>query len=250
MKKIFALILALMLCFALPIAAYAEDVETGEVSEEVVGEDNSTPETETSADGEIPASEKEEIATEWDHIKNLFSENFEEWILSHLEEISVVVTLIMTCFYNMRKHKLLNKSMGTLNNNAITVAKESSNFMSQALTNIENASGTVTSLDANIVALLEAYKVTAEDKAKLEKELVEIKNYLKTSTKANIEFADELAELLGLANIPNYKKEEIGARHVAAKKEIIEAEEKAEAAALLPTNTEEVKEDVGEEKKD
>lgn len=241
MKKIFAVILALMLLLV-PLVTYAEGEE--------VAESNSTPEVGMPAEEEMSASETEKIATEWDHVKNLFSVNAKEWMLAHVEEISVVVTLIMTCFYNMRKHKLLNKSMGTLNNNAITVAKESSNFMSQALTNIESASGVVTNYEAKIVALLEAYKTTAEDKARLEAELVEIKNYLKTSSKANLEFADELAELLGLANIPNYKKEELGARHVAAKKEIIEAEEKAEAAALLPTNTEEVKEDVGEEKKD
>lgn len=241
MKKILAVILALMLLLV-PLVAYAEGEE--------VTESNSTPEVEMPAEEEMSASETEEIATEWDHLKNLFSENAKDWILAHVEEISVVVTLLMTCFYNMRKHKLLNKSMGTLNNNAITVAKESSNFMSQALSNIESASGAVTNYEAKIGALLEAYKTTAEDKARLEAELVEIKNYLKTSSKANLEFADELAELLGLANIPNYKKEELGARHVAAKKEIIEAEEKAEAAALLPTNTEEVKEDVGEEKKD
>lgn len=239
MKKIFALILVLMLFCALPLAAYAEGEE--------VTESNSTPEVEMPAEEEMSASETEKIATEWDHVKNLFSENAKEWILAHVEEISVVITLIMTCFYNMRKHKLLNKSMGTLNNNAITVAKESSNFMSQALTNIESASGAVTSFDERIIALLEAYKTTAEDKARLEAELVEIKNYLKTSTDANIEFANELAELLGLANIPNYKKEEIGARHLESVKAIIEAEKKAEAVALLPTNTEEAKEYVGEE---
>jgi hypothetical protein len=62
---------------------------------------------------------------------------------------------------------------------------------------------------------------------------------------ANLEFADELAELLGLANIPNYVKEQIGARHVAAKKNIIEAEKKAEALLTAP---EEVKHEVGENK--
>lgn len=221
MKKIFALILCLMLLLV-PITASAE-----EVAEEVATEETTTEEA----------------------VGDTISDAIVNWIMPHIEEISVIITLVLTAFYNMRKHKLLNKSMGTLNNNAITVAKESSNFMSQALTNIESASGAVTSFDEKIVALLEAYKTTAEDKARLEKELVEIKNYLKTSSKANLEFADELAELLGLANIPNYKKEELGARHVAAKKEIIEAEEKAEAA-LVPTNTEEVKEDVGEEKKD
>lgn len=63
------------------------------------------------------------------------------------------------------------------------------------------------------------------------------------SSKSNLEFADELGELLALANIPNYKKEEIGARHVAAKREILDAE----AAIVTSTITEEAKEDVGEE---
>jgi hypothetical protein len=62
---------------------------------------------------------------------------------------------------------------------------------------------------------------------------------LKLSKDANVEFANELAELLTLANIPNFKKEEIGARHLAAVKAIAEAEAK--------TETEEVKKDVGEE---
>mgnify|MGYP003296352319 CR=1 FL=1 len=72
--------------------------------------------------------------------------------------------------------------------------------------------------------------------------------FLKTSADANIEFANELAELLGLANIPNYKKEEIGARHLESVKAILEAEKKAEAVALIPATTEEAKEDVGETK--
>lgn len=245
MKKILALILALMLFCALPLVAYAEGEE--------VTEGNSTPEEETPAEGEISASEKEEIATEWDSIKNLFSENFKDWILSHLEEISVIATLIMTAFYNMRKHKLLNRSMGILNNNAITMSKDSTTFMGDALLQMQNASGAVVQYDGQIKALLEAFKTTAEDKALLERELVEIKNYLSTSSKSNIELANEVAELLSLANIPNYKKEELGARHTAAVKAIIEAEEKAEIEAdnaakmLLPATTEEVKEDVGEE---
>ena len=62
----------------------------------------------------------------------------------------------------------------------------------------------------------------------------------------NIAFADELAELLTLANIPNFKKESIGASHLARVNAILEAKKKAEAAAMIPTTTEEVKEDVGE----
>lgn len=255
MKKILAVILVLLafLFCILPFETYAEEAPGDEVVTEEVAGGNSTPEDETPAEGEISASETEEIATEWDHIKNLFSENAKDWILAHLEEISVVVTLIMSCFYNMRKHKLLNRSMGTLNNNAITVAKSSTGFMEDALGQMRDASGAVVQYDSSIKELLEVFKTTAEDKARLERELVEIKNYLKIESESNREFANELAELLALANIPNYKKEELGARHVAAVDAIIEAVKKAESEAdnaakmLLPATTEEVMADVGEE---
>lgn len=249
MKKIFAILLVLML-WTMPLVAFAEEATVPTEGAEV---ENSTTTEEMLAEGEISPSTVEKIATEWDHLKNLFSDNVEDWILSHLEEISVVVTLIMTCFYNMRKHKLLNRSMGTLNNNAITVAQTSNDFMGSALTQMQNASGAVVQYDERITALLEAFRTTAEDKAMLERELVEIKNYLKIESEANIEFANELADLIALANIPNYKKEEFGTRHSDKVKAIIEAVTKAEAEAdaaakmLLPATVEEVKEDVGEE---
>ena len=59
--------------------------------------------------------------------------------------------------------------------------------------------------------------------------MTEIKSYLKTATKANVEFSNELAELLTLANIPNFKKEEIGARHLAAVNAIQAAENEVSA---------------------
>jgi hypothetical protein len=64
---------------------------------------------------------------------------------------------------------------------------------------------------------------------------------------------NEIAELIALSNIPNYKKDALGSRHVAAVDAIIKAEEMAEIEAdnaakmLLPATTEEVKENVGEE---
>lgn len=243
MKKIFALILCLMLLCATPLVAFAD------------GAENLPTENETVTEGENSPPTEEAEGPNWGEVKDTISGAIVNWIIPHAEEISVVVTLILTAFYNMRKHKLLNKSMGTLNNNAITVAKESSNFMAQALSNIESASGAVTGYDTRILALLEEFKTTAEDRAMLEKELVEVKNLLRASTEANIEFANELAELLGLANIPNYKKEELGARHLAKVIALKEAAERAEAeaaaaaASLLPATSEEVKGDVGEEKK-
>ena len=212
MKKIFALILCLMLLCATPLVAFAE------------GEETPTEET-------------------------TISETIVNWIYANYDKALVTLFLLMSTIIDKVRDKRLNKSVGTLNNNAITMVTESSNFMKDALSNIKDASGAVTSYDARIVALLNAYQQTAEDKLRLEKEIVEMKDFLKTATEANVEFANELAELLGLANIPNYKKEELGSRHSDAVKAIIEAEKKAEAAALLPTNTEEVKENVGEEKK-
>ena len=254
MKKIFAFILCVLLICATPLIAFAEEGETPTTETEVVEGENSTTTEETVTEGEILPPETipeetpevpEETPTEdgepnWEEVKETISDKIVNWVLPHIEEIAVVITLFLNVIYNIRRNKALDKSVGTLNNNAITIAKNSADAM-------DKASGAVTGYQANIVALLEAFKTTAEDKQRLEAELVEIKNYLHTATKSNLEFADELAELLGLANIPNYKKEEIGSRHIAAKRAIIDAEEKAEAAALLPTSTEEVKKDVGEE---
>jgi hypothetical protein len=139
------------------------------------------------------------------------------------------------------------KSLGIMNNNTITISKENANRMEQAMTAVTGYEERIKVLLDHYTSLAETLVQTAEDKKKLESELVEIKNYLKISADANLEFSNELAELLGLANIPNYVKEEIGARHVAAKNNIIEAEKKAVALLVAP---EEVKEDAGEEKKD
>lgn len=218
MKKFLVCILCVLMISAIPFAVFAEDIQTG----------NESTATETSAEGAISApTEAPSEYTEIEEPEKTLSEKFEDWILPHFEEISVIITLIFTAFYNKRKHKLLNKSMGTMNNNAVSIAQNSSEMMSQALLNMQNASGAVTAYDTRIAQMLEAYKATAANNERLEHELSEMKAYLKTAAESNIEFANELAELLGLANIPNYKKEEIGARHLAAVKSIKAAESEA-----------------------
>lgn len=253
MKKILAFILVLMLFCALPLVTYAEGEE--------VSEGNSAPEAEMPTEGEISPPESipeeedtpAEIATEWDHIKNLFSENAKEWILSHIEELFVIVSLICGYLYDKRKNKQLTLTMRTLNNNTVTMANNSNTFMGDALSQMQSASGAVVQYDDKINSLLVAYESTAMQKALLERELVETKNYFKTATQAIVEMSNVFAELLSLSNIPNYKKEAFGARHVAAVNAIIEAEAAAEIEAdnaaklLLPATTEEVKENVGEE---
>lgn len=233
MKKIFAILLALMIC-VMPLVAFAEDAP---IDTEVVEEDNSTTveETPTEGENEPPTETPEETVPDAKTISAMIV----DWITPHIEEISVIITLFMTLIYNIRRNKLLDKSVIKLNNNAVSISENSSSVISKALSNMEGVSGVVTGYQTEITMLLEQFRSTAEDKKRLETELCEIHKALKLSKDANIEFANELAELLALANIPNYKKEEIGARHLAAVHAIADAEAK--------TETEEVKEDVGEE---
>ena len=229
MKRIIMLLLCVMMLLV-PLSASAEESYTPE--NEITAETESVPPTEVAED-------------DWSTITGAVK----EWIEPNLEEISVVVTLIGYGILLFTKLGNILKSMGTMNNNNITISKKNADFMEQAVDSINNASGAVTGYDARIVALLSAFQQTAEDKKRLEAELLEMKSYLIASSKSNLEFSNELAELIALANIPNYKKEELGARHVAAKDAIISFEEKAanDVANLLAPKTE-VMENDGETK--
>lgn len=221
MKKYLTLLLCILLLLALPFSVYAEEETTAETTETALETTETSTETSTGIVAPPPSEAPEEGAS------NLLSVKFEEWVLPNLEEISVVITLILTAFYNMRKHKLLNKSIGKMKNNTITIAENSANMMSQAVSNISNTANIVTAYDARIAAMLEAHQATVADRDRLEKELHELKAFLRSAAEANLEFSNELAELLNLANIPNFKKEEIGARHLAAVNSIKTAEEEA-----------------------
>ena len=85
-------------------------------------------------------------------------------------------------------------------------------------------SSDVTGYKEVIENLLAEYRTSAEDKQKLEQALAEFHTHLKTAKLANVELANEVAELLVLANIPNSKKEELYSRHLAAVGAIADAE--------------------------
>ena len=253
MKKILAFILCAFLLCATPIVAFAADDSAGAVAEEVIEENITTPETETPTEEEIqpPMETPEEPRPTLEEEVDMVTKEIEEWLMANIEEIGVIITLIGYGIVILTRVRALIKSTGTINNNAITISKASSEAIAKALANMENASGAVVKYDSRILELLEAFKNTAEDKAMLERELVEIKNYLKVESKSVTEMSNEIAELIGLSNIPIYKKDELGSRHVAAVNAIIEAERTAEieadnAARRLLPSTEEVKEDVGE----
>lgn len=221
MKKILIAIvcLALMCCFSM--SAFAETVEP-------------------------PIAPEETLTNEvnWDEVKGEVSAFILNWVKPHIEEISVIVTLVFYVIASAKDRKNLNKNMGVMNNNTIAIANNSNEKMTEALALMQTSSDSVVSYDERIKTLLESYNNTLEDNRRFREEYVEMKKYLKASTEANIEFANELAELLALANIPNYKKEEIGKRHATNVAAIREAESKAELP--LDVTVEEVKENVEE----
>lgn len=198
MKKIIAFVMAVMLTCTFPIVAFAEE----EPLETVVPEET--------------VVEEESLQTMVDQVVDFAEE--------HLDAISVVITLILSVFYQMRKHKALNKSIGTLNNNAVTVAEDSSKAVTDALASMEGVSSVVGGYKEQIETLLAKFQATAEEKQSFEQTLAEVQNFLKTAKLANMELANEVAELLVLANIPNSKKEELYARHLAAVGAIADAE--------------------------
>ena len=176
MKKIFALLVCIILVCTMSVTVFAEESVDVPTQEEIEAEANS------------------------------MVDDLVAWVQNHLEEISVIATLLLTIFYNVRKFATMNKSIGTLNNNAITVARDSSTAISNALSGMNGVNSIVSTYVNEFADLKGTIKASLEQTEKR----------YETAKLANIELANELAELLVLANIPNAKKEELYARHRAA----------------------------------
>lgn len=204
MKKILAFMLCVVLMCATPIVAFAAEGDTTETVEQT------TTTATTTEDVEADKPMTEVIV---------------DYITSHLEEISVIITLLLTLFYNIRKHRALNGSIGTLNNNAIAVAENSASAIKSALAEVEGVAGMVDGYKGEIALLLAEIRKNAEEKQSLEKLVAEVEAFLKSSKLATLELSNEVAELLVLANIPNSKKDELYARHVKAVNELEAVEE-------------------------
>lgn len=215
MKKILVFILCAMLIFALPVVAYAEeeDSNTVEPNEEVT--ENLPSENKTATEGEILPPKEDKTITEI----------IVDYVKENLEEISVIATLLATAFYNKIKNGKVIGSVGLLNNNAVSIATSSADAINKALAKVEGIAGTVSGYVEKMEALLGEVRKNAEETDHLEQMLHQVEGYLKTAKLANIEFANELAELLNLANIPNSKKEEMYARHTQSVHELEAAEE-------------------------
>ena len=249
MKKFLAFIICIVLMCAMPLAVFAEDSieETEEVEPEVTEavepetevvetEPETVPETIPETVPEtVPETTPETIpettpettpqpTTPPKAPTKTEAEQIADWIEDNFEEISVVVTLVLTVFYQARKHIELNKSIGTLNNNAVTVAESSNTTIGKALSEVQNIASMVNGYKEEITALLTEVRANEEEKQALKQALTDVQTHLKTAKLANMELANEVAELLVLANIPNSKKEELYARHLAAVGTIADAE--------------------------
>lgn len=243
-KKLLIAILCLMV-ICLPLNVFAEDVPA-DVTTTVA--DNEVIPEEDAPVVEVPEETPEETPENnggfnWEEVKNTVGSKVEAWVIANAEEIGVALTVISFIIDNRREKKKMKKDMSVMNNNAITIAKEGSAHMTASETAINNAANAVLAFESRISEIIEKYGEAAEAKKILEVEIIEIKEYCKVLAESNQEFADEFAELLALANIPNYKKEEMGARHRARSLAIKEAAEHAAHVADELLVKEEVKED-------
>ena len=197
MKKIFMILLCAIMIVAVPTVAFAEEAapETEETTTVAVVEEKPT-----------------------------ITEMIVDYVKDNCEEISVIGALVVGMFYEITKHKKLNGSIGTLNNNAIAVAENSATAIKNALSGIDGVANVVNEYKAEFEAVLKEIRKSAEEKKSLEDTLTHVETFLKTAKLATLELSNEVAELLVLANIPNAKKEELYARHKQAVSDIEKAE--------------------------
>lgn len=189
MKKILFVMLCVILVAAVPTVVFAEEPSTEEVTEPTT------------------------------------TESIVGYVTEHVEELSVMGTLLLTVFYEIRKHKNLNSSIGTLNNNAIAVAENSSSAIKTALSGVEDVAKVISEYKAVIENFLAEMRKSAEEKKNLEETLKHVETFLKSAKLTTLELSNVVAELLVLANIPISKRDQLFARHIKAVHEIESAEE-------------------------
>ena len=203
MRKILVFILCALLLIALPVVAFADEAEP-------------------TVEENVPLTE--ESATE-DEIEPSITETIVEWVKGNFEEITVIFGLLASAFYGTITRKGLHGSIGTLNNNAITIAENSAKAIKDSLTEVEGIAEIIKGYKEEFSALLGEVRKNAEEKLSLEETLSQVSTFLKSAKLANLELSNEVAELLVLANIPNSKKEELYSRHTKAVHDLEVAEE-------------------------
>lgn len=186
MKKIFLIMLCVLMIAAVPTVVFAEDAES------------------------VP--------------DKTITEMVADYAKDHFEEITVIGTIIVSIFYERISKKKQNGLMGTLNNNAITIA-ENSTLSNRAMLDKAEAIGEILNkYDEKIEGVLAEFRKTAEENKKLEDMLMNAETFINDAKVAMLEVSNEFAELLLFANIPVAKKDEFFARHKKAVRPLEEAE--------------------------
>ena len=225
------IVLIVLLCITVIVgiakfaASATDEIPTLVVTEAV--EVESTP-----TDEEI-VTEGENSATE----ETPTTDKIVEWVFENYEEITVIFAVISAALLIVARLTDVIKSIVTCNNNSVAVAEESKETTQAALEEVKSVKDVVGAYKEEMANLLAEVRQSDEEKKNLKMALDKVEDFLKTANLSNTELANEVAELLVLANIPNSKKEELYSRHRAAVAAIEAADNK---------NTE-VKEDVGEE---
>lgn len=219
MKKILIIICIVLMC-AMPLTVFAEEAsETAPVVETI-------PETEaidTAPPVDVAPLPVPSEPTFEEEAKG-YTDKIAAWFEANSGALGIVFTIIGYGIVLFKKVKTMAKSVTTLNNNAVSVSESGSKIATDALKKIDEASKVVGGYADKISELLAKIEKSEEDKQRLEAALSDVHAHLKTAKAANVELANEVAELLVLANIPNSKKDELYARHLAAVGAIADAE--------------------------
>lgn len=243
MKKIIAFVLCFMLVGMMNVAVFAaedevnldETIETTietTVESTIEATEPATEETTTETTEETPGETDEGL------IPDFTTEDVVAWAMENYEELTVIFALISAALLIISRIATVAQSIAKCNNNAIAIAEESKATTMTALDQVNMVKDIVGTYKAEFEKLLAEVRQSDEEKKILKATLDRVEGFLQTSKMANKELADEMAQLLTLANIPNSVKEELHTRHRAA----VAALEAAEAAQKT-----EVKENVGEE---
>jgi hypothetical protein len=218
MKKILAFIVCIVLVCAMPLVVFAEEttedvVDTTPVVEETI------PETDVPDVAPTPSTD----LTPEEEAKG-YADIIAAWFEANSGALGIVFTIIGYGIVLFKKVKTMTASVTTMNNNAVSISENGSIIANNALTQVKDIAEVVRGYSDKMAELLAKIEKSEEDKQKLETALTDVHTHLKTAKLANVELANEVAELLVLANIPNSKKDELYARHLAAVGAIAEAE--------------------------
>lgn len=213
MKKILIFIALMIVALSIPFASFAETSIDTETSPEINPEGNSTPETESPSDGEILAPTT--------------VEKIVEYVKANIEEIIVIAWAAFMSIYTKISNGKLGGTLGTLNGNAVQIAKSSVSIAENAAKKIDTATETIRSWETKIAAVLEKLERSEEEKRMLEETVSRIESVMKAVKGAAVEASNEVAELILLANLPNSVKDELYAKHL---KSIEEIETKGDGA--------------------